>query len=37
MQLETTEPIAIDCQLNYMLEHSLVGNSPRMRIVRALI
>jgi transcriptional regulator with PAS, ATPase and Fis domain len=37
MQLEITRPAAIESQLNYLLENSLVGNSPRMRIVRALI
>jgi transcriptional regulator with PAS, ATPase and Fis domain len=37
MQLEITRPTTIECQLNYTLENSLVGNSPRMRIVRALI
>jgi transcriptional regulator with PAS, ATPase and Fis domain len=37
MQLEITQPTAIDYQPDYVLENSLVGNSPRMRIVRALI
>jgi transcriptional regulator with PAS, ATPase and Fis domain len=37
MQLEITRPTAIECQLNYALDNSLVGNSPRMKIVRALI
>jgi transcriptional regulator with PAS, ATPase and Fis domain len=37
MELEINQRAAIDSQLNYILENSLVGNSPRMRIVRALI
>lgn len=37
MELEINQRTAIDSQLNYILENSLVGNSPRMRIVRALI
>jgi transcriptional regulator with PAS, ATPase and Fis domain len=37
MQLEITEPTAINCQFNHMLENSLVGDSTKMRIVRALI
>ncbi|MGE5305494.1 MAG: sigma-54 interaction domain-containing protein [Alphaproteobacteria bacterium] len=37
MQLEITQPTAINCQLNYMLENSLVGDSTKMRIVRAHI
>jgi transcriptional regulator with PAS, ATPase and Fis domain len=38
MQLEITRPTAIECELsNYVLESSLVGKSPRMKIVRALI
>lgn len=38
MQLEITRPTAIEYELNnYALESSLVGKSPRMKIVRALI
>ena len=37
MQREITQTTPMDCQLNYVLENSLVGNSPRMRIVRSLI
>ena len=37
MQLEITRSAAFECQLNYPLENFLVANSPRMRIVRALI
>ncbi|MGE5817433.1 MAG: sigma-54 interaction domain-containing protein [Deltaproteobacteria bacterium] len=37
MQLEITRSTTSECQLNYPLENLLVGNSPRMRIVRALI
>jgi transcriptional regulator with PAS, ATPase and Fis domain len=37
MELEINQRTAIDSRLNCILENSLVGNSPRMRIVRALI
>jgi transcriptional regulator with PAS, ATPase and Fis domain len=37
MRLEMTRSTTSECQLNYPLENLLVGNSPRMRIVRALI
>lgn len=38
MQLEITRPTASECELSiYVLESSLVGKSPRMKIVRALI
>jgi DNA-binding NtrC family response regulator len=37
MQLEIAEPSLALCQFNNALSNPLVGNSPRMRIVRAMI